>query len=90
MRHEDTTFTWSDPDPRRPAFAVLLRLVALTDHAFDDKDLAPYLMRPQPDGDWGLTLTLPSTLRTSYQFCPIRDPVLADEVGRGEIGRAHV
>src|SRR5262245_57796693 len=85
MPHEDTTFTWSDPDPRRPALAVLLRLVALTDHAHDDKDLSPYLMRRQPGGDWVLTLRLASTLRTSFQFCPIHDPVLADEVGRGEL-----
>jgi enterochelin esterase-like enzyme len=85
MRHEDTTFIWSDPDPGRPALAVLLRLIALTDHAFDDGDLSPYLMRPQPDGDWVLTLALPSTLRTSYQICPIRDGALADEVQRGDL-----
>jgi hypothetical protein len=82
MRHEDVTFTWSESDPRRPALAVLLRLIALTDHAYDDGDLTPYLMRPEPDAAWTLTLTLPSTLRSSYQFCPVRDPGLADRLGR--------
>jgi enterochelin esterase-like enzyme len=83
MANHDVTFTWSESDPGRPALAVLLRLVALTDHAHDDRDLSPYLMRPQPGGDWELTMPLPSTLRSSYQFCPIRDAALADEIGRG-------
>ena len=57
VRSHDVTFTWSEPDPPRPALAVLLRLVALTDHAYDDGDLSRYLMRRRPDGDWSLTLT---------------------------------
>ena len=76
----DATFTWYDRDPGRPACAVLLRLQARTSYAYDDGDLAPYLMRPGPDGAWTLTLTLPSGLRSSYQFCPIRDATLAGEV----------
>src|SRR5262249_43901961 len=80
MREENVTFTWSESDPDHPARAVLVRLVALTDHAFDDGDLRPYVMRPQSGGAWTLTLSLPSTLRSSYQLCPIRDPDLADEV----------
>ena len=85
MRHEDVTFSWSDPEPRRPARAVLVRLVALTDHAYDDGDLTPYLMRPQPDNTWTLTLTLPSELRSSYQFCPVRDGDLAGELERNQL-----
>jgi len=88
MRHEDVTFTWSESDPRRPALAVLLRLIALTDHAYDDGDLTPYLMRPEPDAAWTLTLTLPTPLRSSYQFCPVRDPGLADRLGRKELSEA--
>src|SRR6478672_1055044 len=79
MRYEDVTFTYPNTEP---ALAVLVRLVALTDHAFDDGDLSPYLMRLGPDGDWSLTLSLPSTLRSSYQLCPVREPDLADAVGR--------
>ena len=85
MRHEDVTFSWSESDPRQPARAVLLRLVALTDHAYDDGDLTPYLMRPRPGDTWTLTLTLPSTLRSSYQFCPVRDGDLAGELERNEL-----
>jgi enterochelin esterase family protein len=88
MRAEDVTFTWSEPDPEHPALAVLVRLVALTDYAFDDGDLSPYLMRPQPGGDWTVTLSLPSTLRSSYQFCPIRDRDLADELLGHDVSEA--
>ena len=70
MRHEDVTFSWSESDPGRPARAVLLRLVALTDHAYDDGDLTPYLMRPRPGDTWTLTLALPSTLRSLVPVLP--------------------
>jgi len=82
MRYEDVTFTYPNTEP---ALAVLVRLVALTDHAFDDGDLSPYLMRRGPDGDWSLTLSLPSTLRSSYQLCPVREQDLADELRRNAV-----
>ena len=84
MRYENVTFNYSDSG-EEPALAVLVRLVALTDHAFDDGDLSPYLMRRGPDGDWSLTLSLPSTLRSSYQLCPVREPDLAEELERNAV-----
>jgi len=74
--HHEVTFTWRETDPDRPARAVLVRLVAMTDHAQDDGDLSPYLMHTQGDGLWTLSRRLPSTLRSSYQICPIRDEPL--------------
>ena len=71
--HHEVTFTWQETDPERSAHAVLVRLVGVTDHAQDDGDLSPYLMHPHDDGLWTLSLRLPSTLRSSYQICPIRD-----------------
>lgn len=67
------TFRWTETDPARPAYDVLVRMIALTDYAYEDGDLAPYLMDRQPDGSWSLDLHLPSDLRTGYQFCPVRD-----------------
>ena len=78
----DVTFDWRETDPDRPAQAVLLRLVGWTSYAYDDGDLAPYLMRPAPGGVWTVTLRLPSSARSSYQICPIRDRDLADGVSR--------
>jgi enterochelin esterase-like enzyme len=80
--HHDVTFTWRETDPGRPARAVMLRLVALTYHAYDDGDVTPYLMRPEGDGAWTVALRLPSALRSSYQICPIRDAELAAGVNR--------
>jgi hypothetical protein len=71
--HHEVTFTWPENDPDRPAHAVLVRLVAVTDYAQDDGDLSCYLMQPDHDDLWKLTRRLPSTLRSSYQICPIRD-----------------
>jgi len=71
--HHEVTFTWRENDPDRPAHAVLVRLVAVTDYAQDDGDLSCYLMQPDHDDLWKLTRRLPSTLRSSYQICPIRD-----------------
>jgi enterochelin esterase-like enzyme len=73
---QDVTFTWHETDPDRPACAVLVRLVALTDYAHDDGDLSPYLMTARGDGSWTLTISVPPTLRSSYQICPIRDEPL--------------
>lgn len=71
----DVRFTWRDTDPDRPCHAVLVRMIGVTDHLYDDGDIRDHLMRPDGDG-WTLTLRLPSTLRTSYQICPIRDAAL--------------
>ncbi len=71
--HHEVTFTWRETDPDRPARAVLVRLVAVTDHAQDDGDLGCYLMHQDHEGVWTLSRRLPSNLRSSYQICPIRD-----------------
>ncbi|NUT37728.1 MAG: DUF3327 domain-containing protein [Hamadaea sp.] len=73
-------FTWSEDDAAHPARSVLLRLLTPTDFANDDGDLSPYLMT-RDDGVWRVTLRLPSDLRTSYQFCPVRDRELPATVG---------
>lgn len=70
------TFTWADTDLEHPAHDVLIRLIALTDYAYDDGELGPYLLEPDGDGGWSKTLRLPSDLRTSYQLCIVRDTPL--------------
>ncbi|HEY7014774.1 MAG TPA: alpha/beta hydrolase-fold protein [Streptosporangiaceae bacterium] len=69
----EVTITWLDPDAARPAHDVLVRLVALTDRAFDAGEVSAYLMEPHPGGVWTWTADLPPDLRTSYQLCPVRD-----------------
>ncbi|WP_018349662.1 alpha/beta hydrolase [Longispora albida] len=63
----DTDFAWAGA-----AEAVLLRLTAETDEAYEAGDLGPYWMERGPDG-WALRLALPAGLRTSYQICPVTD-----------------
>ena len=82
MRHEDVTFNWSESDPARPALAVLVRLMALTDHAVDDGDLSPYLMRPQLGHRLDVDAVVALDAASSYQFCPIRERDLADGIVR--------
>jgi enterochelin esterase family protein len=65
------TFNWSEPTGP-PVDDVLVRLIAMTDHAQDDGQLEPFLLDRQPDGGWSGTLRLPADLRTSYQLCPVR------------------
>jgi enterochelin esterase family protein len=67
------TFSWAETDDERPALDVLLRLITLADNAHDDGDLAPYLLDRDHDGVWHTSLRLPSDLRSSYQFCIVRD-----------------
>ncbi|HEY2692563.1 MAG TPA: alpha/beta hydrolase-fold protein [Streptosporangiaceae bacterium] len=69
----EITITWLDPDAARPAHDVLVRLVALTDRAFDAGDVSAYLMEPHAGGVWTWTADLPADLRSSYQLCPVRD-----------------
>ena len=69
----NVTFSWTETHPDRPAHDVLVRLIALTDHAQDDGDLDPYLLDDGGNGEWSGSLRLPSDLRTSYQLCPVRD-----------------
>jgi enterochelin esterase-like enzyme len=75
----EITITWRDPDASSPSRDVLVRLVALTDRAYEAGDVSPYLMRPGPDGTWVWRADLPSDLRTAYQICPVRDQPLRGE-----------
>lgn len=70
------TFEWTDPDGDNPATDVLLRLQTLADNAHDDHDLSPYLMEQEPSGLWSLRLELDDDLRSSYQFCAVRQKAL--------------
>jgi len=69
-------FEWIDDEPDHPAHDVLVRVIGGTDYAYDDGDLTAYLMERGDDGIWRLSLRLPSAMRTSYQFCPVRDEPL--------------
>src|SRR5258705_3610691 len=69
----ELTITWRDADAARPAYEVLVRLVAVTDDAYSAGDISAYLMRQGPDRTWVWSADLPSDLRTSYQICPVRD-----------------
>lgn len=64
---------WTDGDPARPALDVLVRLVALTDKAHEDGRLDDFWMESTSRGVWHWTADLPDDLRTTYQFCPVRD-----------------
>jgi enterochelin esterase-like enzyme len=70
---EPVTFTWTETDPEHPAVDVLLRLITLADNAHEDGNLEPYLLDLDDGGTWRTTVELPSDLRSSYQFCPVRD-----------------
>jgi enterochelin esterase family protein len=70
---EPVTFTWTETDPEQPAVDVLLRLITLADNAHEDGNLEPYLLDRNDDGVWRTTVQLPPDLRSSYQFCPVRD-----------------
>lgn len=78
MTPHSVTFRWTETDPKRPAQDVLVRMIAITDHAYDDGDLSPYLLERVSDGHWQRTIPLPADLRTSYQLCPVRDFSLRD------------
>ena len=64
---------WSDRDLARPALDVLVRLVALTDNAFEAGALDDFLMRPGADGSWVWEGDVPDGFRSAYQICPVRD-----------------
>src|SRR6266568_5051566 len=59
------TITWQDRDAAGPARDVLVRLVALTDRAYEAGDVSAYLMEPGPDRTWAWTGDLPPGLRAS-------------------------
>jgi enterochelin esterase family protein len=69
----EVTITWQDTDQGRPARDVLVRLVALTDRAYEAGDVSAYLMEKGPGRSWAWTADLPPDLRTAYQLCPVRD-----------------
>jgi enterochelin esterase-like enzyme len=73
------TLRWVESDPARPAYDVVVRLVALTDAAYDAGQLDRFCMDRGPDGVWEWTAELPADLRTTYQLCPIRDRPLRGE-----------
>ena len=64
---------WSDTSSAEPAADVLVRLVALTDNAYDEGRLDAFLMDRVSPREWVWTAELPDDLRTTYQFCPVRD-----------------
>jgi enterochelin esterase family protein len=79
----ELTITWQDPDTARPAHDVLVRLVALTDRAYQAGDVSGYLMDKSPGRTWVWTADLPPDLRTSYQLCPVRDrPLRGQPIGQ--------
>jgi len=65
-------FTWQETDPDRPAYDVMVRLVGL-DSWYDDRELAPFLLKPDAEGRWTGVVELPDGLRSGYQFCPMRN-----------------
>jgi len=70
---QQVALRWTDIDPARPALDVLVRLIALTDDAYEAGDLSAYWMQRDSDGTWSWTGELPADLRTTYQLCPVRD-----------------
>jgi enterochelin esterase family protein len=79
----ELTITWQDPDTARPARDVLIRLVALTDRAYEAGDASGYLMNRGPGRTWVWTGELPPDLRTAYQLCPVRDrPLRGAPIGQ--------
>jgi enterochelin esterase-like enzyme len=75
----EVRIAWHDPDSVHPARDVLVRLVALTDRAYEAGDVSAFLMRPGPDRTWVWSAALPADLRTSYQLCPARDRPLGGQ-----------
>jgi enterochelin esterase-like enzyme len=80
----ELTITWRDPSARS-AHDVLIRLVALTDRAYEAGDVSAYLMTKGPDGLWTWTADLPPDLRTAYQICPARNrPLRGERIGQDQ------
>jgi enterochelin esterase-like enzyme len=65
-------FVWRETDPAHPAQDVLVRLIGLDD-VYDDRELAPFLLKRAGAGEWRGVIDLPDGLRSGYQFCPVRD-----------------
>jgi enterochelin esterase-like enzyme len=64
---------WTDRNSEHPAVDVLVRLVALTDNAFEAGAVDEFLMNHETAARWTWEHDLPDGLRTAYQFCPVRD-----------------
>lgn len=60
-------FDWSETDPARPALFVGVRLIGY------DADEKPLPLKHDGRGHWSGEFELPDELRSSYQFCPVRD-----------------
>jgi len=60
-------FSWSESDPARPALSVTARLIGY------DAEEKPFPLKSIGDGHWFGEFDLPDDLRTSYQFCPVRE-----------------
>lgn len=71
---------WTETEPAHPAVDVLVRLVALTDQAWETGRLDEWLMTPAGDGQWVWSGELPDGLRTAYHLCPVRDAPLGGAV----------
>lgn len=64
---------WRDRHAQPDARDVLVRLIALTDNAYEEGRLDDFLMDRVSPTDWVWTADLPDDLRTTYHFCPVRD-----------------
>lgn len=66
------TFSWNETDPARPALFVAVRLIGY------DAQEKPWPLKHHGGGHWSGEFDLPDDLRTSYQFCPVRDTAYPD------------
>lgn len=60
-------FSWDETDPASPARYVAVRLIGY------DSDEKPLPLKHDGAGHWSGEFDLPGDLRSSYQFCPVRD-----------------
>jgi len=65
-------FSWNETDPARPALFVAVRLIGY------DSEEKPLPLNHDGGGHWSGEFDLPDDLRTSYQFCPVRDTASPD------------
>ena len=65
-------FRWTESDPSHPALFVALRIIGY------DWEEKPLPLKHDGEGNWSGEFDLPDDLRTSYQFCPVRDTTSPD------------